>query len=320
MIRWCRAAEWILLALLVSCAPAVESTAPPAEGTDTSVDRDPLLWRVQGEVDSYLFGTIHLPDARVLALPPSVRAALENCDALFIELDLDEQLPAKLAVAMASPGPDLEERLPPDLYAELTSYTARRGLDVRTLGGLKVFAVEMQLATLDYLEELRTRPALDSWLYERAQDLGKEVGGIETQEEQLGVFDVLREDEQIASLRRSLKKAAEAEAGGVSLTEQLVRTYLLGDPGALEAFFEEQWERDHPLDMRLRSELLVKRNLVMAERIAAKLRSRPKTSFFFALGAGHFPGADGVVQLLRDQGFKLDLQDRHGEVRPPRSP
>ena len=36
----------------------------------------PMLWKVDGKKSSYLFGTIHFPDERVLKLPESVRKAL----------------------------------------------------------------------------------------------------------------------------------------------------------------------------------------------------------------------------------------------------
>jgi len=43
----------------------------------------------------------------------------------------------------------------------------------------------------------------------------------------------------------------------------------------------------------------------MARRIAAKLRAHPGTGFFFAIGAAHLYGPQGVIALLEKEGFKL---------------
>ena len=49
--------------------------------------------------------------------------------------------------------------------------------------------------------------------------------------------------------------------------------------------------------------LLTRRNYVMADRIAVFL---PKESVFIAIGAGHLPGKEGVIELLRKKGFTVE--------------
>ena len=45
---------------------------PPPAGRSVKA---PFLWRIEGPVPSYLYGTIHVPDAQVTNLPPAVEQA-----------------------------------------------------------------------------------------------------------------------------------------------------------------------------------------------------------------------------------------------------
>ena len=62
-------------------AATTESAAAEASG--------PFLWRVEGPTPLYLFGTIHVPDDRVLTLPPSVVKAFTDSSAVYTEIPMD---------------------------------------------------------------------------------------------------------------------------------------------------------------------------------------------------------------------------------------
>ena len=58
-------------------------------------------------------------------------------------------------------------------------------------------SVASQLQSLDYAMDLQMgKKALDAVVYDRAKNAGKEVGGLETVQEQVGVFNSLTEEEQ----------------------------------------------------------------------------------------------------------------------------
>lgn len=54
------------------------------------------------------------------------------------------------------------------------------------------------------------------------------------------------------------------------------------------------------------NELILKRNLRMAERVVRLLEAHPDKSFFFAFGAGHFLGKESVVNLVRRAGYRIE--------------
>jgi hypothetical protein len=64
-----------------------------------------------------------------------------------------------------------------------------------------------------------------------------------------------------------------------------------------------------------RFRVLTKRNLKMADRI--KEMSAGK-SCFFAVGAAHLPGEDGLIELLTAKGFKVEPVFSKRKISPTR--
>jgi uncharacterized protein YbaP (TraB family) len=61
------------------------------------------------------------------------------------------------------------------------------------------------------------------------------------------------------------------------------------------------------LSQKIIDRLLVKRNVVMAERTTAVAKD---SSVFIAVGASHLAGDDGLIAAFRKAGFKLTPQTK----------
>ncbi len=266
----------------------------------------PLLWKIEGAKTSYLFGTIHVPDERVLKLKPSVRAALDGADAVFTELPMDMGTQMKIAMkSMLPEGKTLKDVLPKDLYAKIDKLFASKGLPMMMLGRFKIWAIAVQVTLLDHLMELASKQPLDQYLYKQASGAGKQVGGLETTAEQLAVFDSLSQKEQVKMLRDALDERDKYKAKGVDFIKVLIDIYLRGDEKELLEKMTEEYDPTDPLDRKMMKLLFTDRNTRMTERIAAKLKASPAKSLFFAIGAGHLPGPEGIVSRLQKAGFKV---------------
>ena len=247
-----------------------------------------------------------------MALPKVVENSVESCDALYIEIPADD-LNAAAARLMLPDGKTLKEVLPEQLYQRTSKYLASKGMPMAALERFKVWALAVQIPLLDYLPQMMQRQPLDMMLYSRAKSAGKEVGGIETVDEQLDVFDGFSEEEQIRLLADALdhmEKEAEREK---SYYEQLVEIYLGGDQDQMLEEMKEELDEDDPLDAKFFKRVLTDRNLLMAERIAAKIRGNPSRSYFFAIGSAHLAGEEGVLQLLKAQGLRLSRLAPEGD-------
>ena len=78
---------------------------------------NPFLWMIGEGPPSFVFGTIHLPDERVLALPEVVLEAFDAADVLYTEIPMDMATQMSMAPKLFLPdGKTLKDVLPADLF------------------------------------------------------------------------------------------------------------------------------------------------------------------------------------------------------------
>ncbi|MBM3973066.1 MAG: TraB/GumN family protein [Planctomycetes bacterium] len=297
----------LLPRLLVAQAPtpAEKSAAPPTAAAPTRIER-PLLWRIELPTPSYLYGTIHLADERVTELPPVVDEALERCDALYTELPMDMALLLKQMGRMQLPeGTTLRGLLGDALYDDVAAFVRQKGASMAMLDRMQPWAVGAQLGLIDQMKQMAGKPPLDMVIYQRAKRAGKKVGGLETVEEQVAVFADMTVEEQRTYVSDALANIRAEEAAGKNPTDELLRLYLQGDEAAIEAKVLEFPLTDAKLKKRLMARLVDDRNVAMADRIVRKLQEAPERAQAFAVGAAHYPGKMGVLELLRQRGYRL---------------
>ena len=275
----------------------------------------PYLWQVEGEKTSYLFGTIHLADERVLDLPPSVTDAVAASDAVYTEIPLDLASQLQISASILLPkGETLDSLLPEDLMSRAAAYVESRDLDIELFKRFTIWSFMMQLALLDDLERYARSLPMDYRLYQEAVTAGKEAGGLETVEEQLGIFSGMTAAEQAELLAQTLDylEALDAAGGEVSAADAVVDLYLQGDLDALHRELMAQTGAETETTRKFSRLLMEDRNLRMASRIAERLSSRPDTGFFFAVGALHMAGEDGLPALLKARGYTVHRVSRRG--------
>ncbi|MBL4850562.1 MAG: TraB/GumN family protein [Planctomycetes bacterium] len=299
------------LALTLTVLPSLAQAQDSKPATKKKTARKLLLWKVSGKglkTPSYLFGTIHLPDKRVLALPKAVDKAIDASDALFCELALEKDLQVKMTPhLMLGGGKTLVDVLGQDLVDRAAKLLAAKGLPIQPFLQLKPWVLMSQLTMLlEYFQESMTQqPALDSVLYNRAKAAGKEVGGLEKVEDQLAVFDSLSAKAQKKMVAEGLDGFEKAAKEGTRTTEPLVRAYLSGDLGEMMKQSKEEIGDDKEMIAFMKL-LLDDRNVTMTAAIAKHLKGAPSKTFFFAVGSAHYPGKLGIVALLKAKGFTVE--------------
>ena len=278
----------------------------PSCGSEPPPSEHPLLWRIAGEPASYLYGTVHLPDTRVASWSEEVQGALAASDAVYTEISLAPEVLMKVVEGSVLPeGQTLRDLLPADVFARLESFCTAKGLNLAGMMNQQIWVVATNLTLVGLSPEHLTLEPLDMRLYRYATANRKEAGGIETAEEQLAAFGALTRDEQAEYLVQMLDLLEESPNATREYVEELVRIYRDGDAAALEAYMNRYLGEDDPLTVKFKKLILTDRNVRMAERSAARMRENPGKSYFFAYGAAHMPGDDGVVALLRKEGFEV---------------
>jgi len=253
-----------------------------------------LFWKAESSADKtiYLFGTIHTDDNRVTEFSPAVMNALESIDVFMMET----QAPQDNRILMMPDG-NLKDMLTEDELDKVYALTEFHVMHRANVLRMKPWL----LATIFDSPRPLTPFAQDNLLMTKAEDLGKEVRGIESPAEHFSAMDSLSRDEQLLMLRAVLKRSDEQKSDDY---EHLIKTYLAGDSDKLAALDEKITGGMLPAAVwqRMRSKLLDERNVLMAARITEAAKSK---SLFVAIGASHLAGQGGLLARLEQAGFKL---------------
>jgi len=291
-----------MLALTVAGLGA--QTAPKAS--------HPYLWKIEkaGLKPSWLFGTIHIQRPDITALPPVVAAALDQSDAVYTEIPADIGSMLALAPKMMLPkGQSLDKLLGAPLTEELDRQlkTLNPILSADAFFSLKAWAVAAMLLELPDQLKYPGAQALDTVIYQRGAAAHKEVGGIETPEEQFAVLDSFTDAEQVAMVKDTIRQLRSFQAQHRSMSDFLANLYLAGDLDALVKQLNDldAGSTDPALNEKFLDRLLYRRNAIMAARMAKRLQDHPGTSYFFAVGSAHLQGDRGLIVALEKAGFRL---------------
>lgn len=299
----------LFLRALALCGLAGLVATPERAAAAPSPEAAPLLWRIEGRTNSWLLGTIHLNDPAVARLVPPVADAIAKSDAVLCEVKMDPLTMVGAAMRMFSDGKALSETLPDDLQKGVNTELQRisPALSLTAFDQMHVWALAMTLSVLeDQMKHAGGKP-LDLLIYEAAVAQRKEAGGLETIDEQLGVMEKFTPAEQLAMLRSTLDGLADARKRGRSPVAELRDAYLTGNLAVVHRTMNE-WmamTKDKQVEKLFLDNLLHKRNRLMVERVVQKLKAAPGKAHFFAVGAAHLYGEDGLVAQLRKAGYQV---------------
>lgn len=309
---------FLVLGALFAFPLAPIFAAPASADHAAAGEPQGLFWRVETVPPVYLFGTIHLPDARVTTLAPAVERAFRESGQVVLEIPLDAESVARAGTLTLLPeGQSLRKLLPEALAARSEKVLSRYGFSLAMVDRLPVWALSVQLPLFDHLQELMTNGALDAVLYRRASQEGKRVGALETVEEQIRALSSFSLDEQIQLLESTLAEM-ESTPPGRRASDPLLEAYLSGDLAQIERAASSSLDPASPIGRRLTEALITRRNRVMKDRLLERMRAEDvRQPIFVAVGALHLPGPSGLVQALRAEGYELVPVDPAGEVKTP---
>lgn len=253
-----------------------------------------LFWKLESPtgVVSYLFGTIHTDDNRVADISPNVVAAINSVDTFMMEAGENND-PSVMLLKEGNLASQLTD-------AEFEQVRELADFHVMHMGA----AMQMKpwlLAVIFDLPKPQTPFAQDNLLRAKAEELGKNVVGIETAKEHFGVMDDFSMDEQMVMLRAVLKRTPEQK---VADFESLMALYLEGDSDKITALNEKITAGMLPADLwaKIKDKLLDKRSVLMAERALPVAGEKP---VFIAVGASHLAGDIGLINAFKNAGYKL---------------
>jgi uncharacterized protein YbaP (TraB family) len=279
--------------------PASPPPATSATATPGAVSCSSLLWRIHspGRRPSHLLGTIHSEDPRVTHLRAAVADALDSSDRFVMEMKLDTDAFMQFGTSMMlAPGSDLKSLIGGKLFDRVVQAMAAYGMPEQVVRQLKPWAI---IAVLS-MPQSRGGMILDLVLFQRATGQGKPASGLESAGEQLAVFEGLSLQDQIELIDMTLENLPSQP----QLFEQLIEAYAADDLQLLTeiASFDNVQSRSASA-RRFMIRLNDDRNRRMVQRIIPYLE---QGNTFIAVGALHLAGPQGILALLRQQGYTAE--------------
>jgi len=286
---------------------AVNLWAQPASAEYAPAPSDKaLLWEVTGnglETPSYVYGTIHMIGRDDYFLTESTKTAFESVKHVAFEIDMEDMtdmskmMPLMMKAFMVG-DTTLKDLLTEDEYAQVSDHFQQVGLPMMFVDRIK----PMFLSVLGSGEDMMSfNPNAESSMvsYEMefmdiAKERQMEIEGLETAEFQMSMFDSIPYSVQA----QMLMDAINAEEGSSNdQFDDMVKLYKDQDIYAMQSLMEGEGGIAGYEDL-----LLVRRNRNWIPIMSVSMKERPT---FFAVGAGHLGGDQGVIALLREAGYTV---------------
>lgn len=261
-----------------------------------------LLWQISGnglQRPSYLFGTIHMICSEDAVLSDSLKAAIENSDVVYFEVDMDnlfEMLGVMRKMKMRN-DTTLADLLNKEDYEKVKKYFEGK----ETLLPFSVLETYKPLLAASMLMEgssaCESPEAMEEVIMKEAKHHGKTVKGLETMAFQMSIFDTIPYKMQAIQLLKYVDDAGRGDTDNKEY-DKLMQAYKDQDLSKLE-------ELTKTTDMGIANFtdiLLYNRNKNWVEKLKNIMPGNPVV---IAVGAGHLPGDKGVINLLRKAGYTV---------------
>lgn len=264
-----------------------------------------LLWKISGnglQEESFLFGTIHMISREDFFLPQGMEQSFNKTKALVMELDMSEAggmeqlLPVMDKVFMRE-DTTLQDLLNQNEYKQVEAFMESMGLPMILFDRMKPLFLSAMVSPDMNPETFRNgeTKSYEIELSEWAKKEKKLIKGLESVEFQISIFDSI----PYAVQARMLMQAIQSSTEGNNTMQKMVELYKSQNLMALHALIDSESEGMKPY-MHL---MLNNRN---EKWIPEMIKNMQQMSCFFAVGAGHLSGQKGLIQLLRDQNYRLE--------------
>jgi uncharacterized protein YbaP (TraB family) len=281
-------AQVLLLLLVIFCG----STTYAQKQTSNS-----LLWEISGnglQQPSYLFGTIHMICKEDFLLSETAKQKFNSSKQVYLELDMDDpQLQMMMMQQLQLPSNEsLKNKFDESDFKALDSFLMKElNMNLAVFDQFKPMMVMSLLA-----QRVLSCAEMESYemnFVKMATEQKKELLGLEKVEDQLAVFDAIPDSLEIRSIMNMVNDFDAQK-------KEFNRMSTIYKSQDLEALY--QLIAESPEMMGSQELLLDRRNRNWIPVMDSAMK---KTSTFFAVGAGHLGGNQGVLELLRKQGYSV---------------
>ncbi len=262
-----------------------------------SKDNNTLLWEISGnglKHPSYMFGTFHILCKDDIQFSENLQTALKTSKEVYFEMDLDD--PKNTLGGMFFMN--MKDKTLNDLFTteelqKLTKYY-KDSLKMNLSYFNKMKPMMLSAMLFPRMMPCKTPSGVEMELMAIAKKEKKEILGFETIEFQSSIFDSIPYSVQAKDLLKSIDSMDKYKV----YFNKMVNTYKNQQTDSLVAFVNDKTFSEGENN----DALLKNRNVNWVNQLKSIL---PNSNIFMAVGAAHLFGKDGMIDLLRREGFTV---------------
>ena len=271
-----------------------------------------LLWKVSGNGlgrPSYILGTHHMAPSSMIDQIKGMDEAIMGCDIVVGEVEKDSlmspEVQAKMAQAMiAPPDSTLDKLYSSSEYGIVeqvfNKYFSTMGVKLSQMKSLKPSAISTQIQAMQaikYFPGFNANDLIDVKVQERANEAGRPSAGLETVQEQIDLLFNTPLSEQALGLLEACKQDDYFQEQSVALAD----AYMAQDLDKLMAVMTDATMGGD--SEQAMEDLIYSRNRSWAGKLRVIM---PERACLVCVGAGHLPGEQGLLQMLRNMGYTVE--------------
>jgi uncharacterized protein YbaP (TraB family) len=245
----------------------------------------------------YLAGSFHMLRNSDYPLPAEFSIAYKDSRKIVFEIPLgDEPMADLLGLAIYIDGTMLKDHITKAAYAKAESFCKERNYPMEQFELLKPSLFVMTLTVLE-MSRIGADPqkGIDYFFKDKAGQDGKKTGSLETMDEQINLLASIDANVGSEQILESIEEFKKIE---MMLDENLAVWRKGDEPGMEKLYIREL--TNYP---KLYKSIIVDRNNKWLTKITGYLNGSENTMVI--VGAAHLVGPDGLINLLRKQGYKV---------------
>lgn len=260
-----------------------------------------FFWEVTTQNSKlYLLGSIHLGKEEIFPLDTNWENAFKSCSNLVVEVNTKKINPFKiLKLAYFQDSTTLEHILPPEIFAKVDSIFTIYKIPKSTFNKFKPWFALTNIMNLEYSNlDFRADFGIDQYFLGKV-DSTKKIIELESFEEQIQFMESLFAEhprayfeyliDELKNTQNNINDLFEAwKNGNDSVVAQLIFDFIPAD--AVGKQFSDI--------------LITQRNKKMLEKIHNFISNGG--CYFIVVGAGHLIGRNGIIENLKESGFKVE--------------
>jgi len=258
------------------------------------------LWSIETANNTiFLLGSMHIAPNDIYPLPEVIEHAYNQCSKVIFEADIeavtDPSFLTKIMTLGVYPeGDNLEDNVSVQTFDLLKKRVDATGIPMQQLSRLKPWLCAIYLSESE-LKKLGFNPLLgiDMYFFNKAKNDGKEMLAFETAQFQLELMSQMTRKQEEMMLRQTLKDLEVIEKDA----SNLVKYWKNGDSKGLDSL------KNFKGLPELYDRWFLSRNKKWLAEIK-KLIGKNE-NIFIVVGAGHLVGRNGLVELLREENYKI---------------